>query len=125
MGDYRDLELWRRSKKLAVEIWKVAKSLPREETYVLGIQLKRSALSIPANIAEGWGRWGEKDFKRFLAIAMGSACELETHLAIALDLGYLKPEACKTLLSELGEIRRMLGAFIGYLKRKSAAAGRS
>ena len=80
---FRDLRVWQQAIMLAAEVMKIAAALPPHELYGLGNQMRRSAISVSSNIAEGWGRRGEKEFSRFLDIANGSLCELETQLEIA------------------------------------------
>ncbi len=106
--NYRDLEVWRRAKALAVEIYRLTEGLPGRERYNLIDQIRRSAVSIPANIAEGHIRRSDRVFARHLDIALGSAAELATELEIAMEVGYLSQEAYNTLKAELQEIMRML-----------------
>jgi four helix bundle protein len=86
---FRKLKVWEKSHRLVLAIYKVTGVFPREETYGLTAQLRRCSASIPANIAEGCGRSGEAELGRFMLISMGSATELEYHLLLARDLGYL------------------------------------
>ena len=87
---YRDLIIWQKSMSLVTEIYKVTKSFPKDETYSLISQMRRCAISIPSNIAEGYGRKSTSDYIRFLNITMGSLYELQTQLEISLNLRYLK-----------------------------------
>jgi len=105
---FRDLEVWRRAKALAVEIYHVTESFPRQEQYGLTDQIRRAAVSIPSNIAEGHVRQSDKVFANHLNMALGSAAELSTQLEIALDVGYLCSEDHQALQDELQEITRML-----------------
>ena len=89
MRDFKELKVWQRSHRLVLGVYRATGGFPREETYGLTAQLRRCAASIPANIAEGCGRSGEAELGRFMLIAMGSASELEYHLLLARDLGYL------------------------------------
>jgi four helix bundle protein len=89
MHRFRDLEFYKRSRNLAVEIYLTTRNFPRNEQYGITNQIRRSAVSIPSNIAEGTSRRSNKEFSRFLDIAMGSAYELETQLSIAKDIRYL------------------------------------
>lgn len=82
MASFRDLSVWQESMNLAVDVFKITEQLPRYEELGLGSQLRRSAVSIPSNIAEGWGRRRNKEFRYFLGIAYGSVCELETQLEL-------------------------------------------
>ena len=108
MRDYRELKVWQKSHRLTIAIYSVSRDFPREELYGLTSQVRRSCASIPANIAEGCGRFDNAELSRFLQIALGSACELDYHLFLARDLGYLSKEAQAHLESELKEVRRML-----------------
>jgi four helix bundle protein len=119
MQDFRTLKVWRKSHALAVRVYKATAGFPREELYCLTSQLRRSASSISANIAEGCCRDGDKEFARFLYIAMGSASETECHLLLARDLGLLEPGAADALLSDTTEVKRMLSSLITKLKATS------
>jgi four helix bundle protein len=114
---YRDLTVWQRSKAFAVEIYRVTRSFPREEQYSLTDQIRRAAVSVPSNIAEGHIRQSDKVFANHLDVALGSSAELDTQLEIALDVGYLKPEIYKTLVAELQEIMKMLRGLLKAVKR--------
>ncbi|MCB1229495.1 MAG: four helix bundle protein [Verrucomicrobiae bacterium] len=116
MKNFRDLQIWNRSHGLTLDIYRITKSFPGTETYGLVSQMRRSASSIPTNIAEGCGRNTERDFARFLDTAMGSASELEYQLILACDLNYIPQEIFETTLTELTEIKRMLNAFIQKLR---------
>lgn len=116
MKDFRDLQIWSRSHGLTLDIYRITQSFPNTEVYGLTSQMRRSASSIPTNIAEGCGRNTDKDFARFLDTAMGSASELEYQLILACDLKYIAQELFETTLAELTEIKRMLNAFIQKLR---------
>ena len=105
---FKDLIVWQRSVALAVEIYKITKEFPREEIYGLTSQIRRAAVSIPSNLAEGHARNTKSQFANFIDIALGSAAELETQLAISLQTGYLKQNDYDKLVNELTEITRML-----------------
>lgn len=109
---YRDLQVWQRSKAFAVEIYRVTEGFPRREQYSLTDQIRRAAVSIPSNIAEGHVRQTDKAFANHLYIALGSAAELDTQLEIGLEVGYLKPEIHRTLIMELTQIIKMLRGLI-------------
>ena len=85
---FRDLQVWQRAVQLSIAIYRLTKELPREEIYGLPSQIRRSAVSVPSNIAEGQGRLGTGEFKQFLGIARGSNFEVQTHLEIARALGF-------------------------------------
>lgn len=104
---HKDLDVWKKSIDLVTRIYKCTKDNPKEEVYGLTSQIRRSAVSIPSNIAEGLARTTKKDFSYFLAIALGSAAELETQLIISRNLGYLHDTVLEDLLAELTSIRRM------------------
>jgi len=116
MKNFRKLQIWERSHKITLEVYRLTREFPKSETYGLVSQMRRSVSSIPTNIAEGCGRNTEKDFARFLDNAMGSASELEYQLILAHDLEYISLEAYETTNRELTEIRRMLNAFIQKLR---------
>lgn len=89
MKDFRDVKVWQKAHELALEVYKATAVFRREELYGLTSQIRRSCISIPANIAEGCGRSGDAELARFFQIAMGSASELEYHCLLARDLGFL------------------------------------
>jgi len=113
--DYKELEVWKKGILLALAVYEAIKDFPKDERYALADQIKRAAVSIPSNIAEGASRNTTKEFVQFLYIALGSASELETQMIIADKLGYVKNE--EALLSEITIIRKMLNALISSLKR--------
>ncbi|HXO85981.1 MAG TPA: four helix bundle protein [Gemmatimonadales bacterium] len=121
---FQDLVVWRRAMDLVIEAYGVTKSFPVEERYGLTAQLRRAAISVPSNIAEGRGRFGLGSFLYHLSVASGSLMELETQILIAARLGYLKPEQARTLLDTLGEVRRLLAAMVRALRRERAPDSR-
>jgi len=116
MRDYRKFKVWERSHKLTLEVYGATKCFPASELYGLTSQLRRGAASVPANIAEGSGRNGDVELARFLDIAMGSASELDYHLLLARDLGYIPDRQSQDLQGEAVEIKRMLGGLIHRLR---------
>jgi four helix bundle protein len=114
--DFREILVWQRSHTLTVEIYRLTKLFPKEELFGLTSQMRRAAASIPANIAEGCGRDGDAELKRFMNIALGSACELDYFILLAAELGYITPESAAEVAAEIMEVRRMLGGFIQKLK---------
>jgi four helix bundle protein len=116
MKNYRQLNVWLRSHKLTLDLYRATKSFPKEEMFGVTSQMRRAAASIPANIAEGCGRDGDVELKRFLNIALGSACELDYFILLATELGYLVKEEGSKLGGEALELRRMLGTFVQKLK---------
>jgi four helix bundle protein len=121
---FQDLVVWRRAMDLVVDAYGATKSFPVEERYGLTAQLRRAAVSVPSNIAEGRGRFGLGSFLYHLSVATGSLMELETQLLIAARLGYLKPEQARTLLDTLGEVRRLLAAMVRALRKERAPDSR-
>lgn len=116
MKDYRDLIVWQRSHALTLELYRATKNFPKDELFGLTSQLRRAVSSIPANIAEGCGRDGDAELKRFLNIALGSACEVDYFILLATELAYIDTEQGRRLAVEALEIRRMLGTFVQKLK---------
>ena len=112
MQDYHKLKVWAKSHTLAMDVHRIAGGFPRVEGVALTGQLRRAALSIPANIAEGSGKSGNGEFRRFLNIALGSAVETDYHLLAARDLGLLEVAIYEDLSTRTMEVRRMLGGLI-------------
>lgn len=108
MHSFKDLAVWSRSMDLAIRCYEITSTFPKREVHGLASQIRRSAVSIPSNIAEGAGRGTGPEFNRFLRIAYGSACETETQLLVAGDLGMADQDEIRAVISELDEIRRML-----------------
>ena len=92
---FKDLIVWQKSYKLVLEIYKMTKGFPKTETYGLSQQMRRAAISIPSNIAEGYGRKHKAEYNQFLSIAYGSLLELETQYLLSIDLKYKKPKECR------------------------------
>jgi len=116
---YRDLEVWQRGMDLTEHLYAATQSFPDEERFGLTAQLRRAAISVPSNVAEGWGRAATKDYVRFLRIARGSLAEMETQLAIAHRLGYLREQELIDLLKETTIEGKMLLSLIRSLARGS------
>ena len=106
------LKVWERAHALALSVYKITRTYPKEELYGLTSQLRRAVASIPTNIAEGCGRVGEGDFYRFLSIAMGSAIELEYLLLLSCDLELISKDSHKVVNDKTLEVQRMLGSLI-------------
>jgi len=104
---YNDLDIWKRSIKLVEDIYRLTKSFPKEELYGLTSQMRRAAVSIPSNIAEGFTRLHDKEYKQFLYIALGSCSELSTQIIIASRLKYLDDNTSNSLLNDLEIISKM------------------
>jgi four helix bundle protein len=116
---FKNLKVWEKAHVLTLDVYKLSKSFPRDEIYGLTSQMRRSAASIGANIAEGSCRKGDCELGRFLQIAMGSASELEYHLLLAHDLELLRLLDYRRLSDEVIEVKRMLASFIHKLKAES------
>jgi four helix bundle protein len=114
--NFRDLVAWQRAMDLCVQVYRVTKQLPREETYGLTNQIRRASVSIPSNIAEGQGRGGDREWFQFLRIAYGSLREVETQTMIAGRLGYISEADVDGLLETAAEVGRLIN---GLLKRLS------
>ncbi|MEW6102436.1 MAG: four helix bundle protein [bacterium] len=119
MKNYKELEVWKKAINLVIEIYKITKSFPLEERYGLTSQIQKSVVSIPANIAEGWGRSSTKEYIQFLIIARGSLMELDTHLIISQKLNYIQIEILEGIQREIESIGRMLNRLIQSLKHQS------
>jgi four helix bundle protein len=115
MHDFRRLQVWAKARELAVAIDGVTRRFPRADRGVMAGQLRRAALSVPSNIAEGCGKGSRKETVRFLQIAAGSARELESHIEIAADLGYVHPLQREQHLDTTRSIQRMLDALMRKL----------
>jgi four helix bundle protein len=119
MKDFRDLDVWQKAHALTLAVYRATSSFPREELYGLTGQIRRSCSSISANLAEGCGRSGDAEFARFCSFAIGSASEMEYHLLLARDLGFIKQSLHQELAQKATEIKRMLIALHKKLKAKS------
>jgi four helix bundle protein len=111
-GDYRNLIAWQKAKRLALDVYRCTRKFPRDEIYGLTSQMRRAAVSVPSNIAEGKGRHSHKDLVHFLYHARGSLLELETQISIARDLEYIDQPAFEILESETEEVGRILNGLI-------------
>ncbi len=112
MKSHKDLIVWQKSMDHVAAIYVATKTFPNEELFGIVSQMRRAAVSIPSNIAEGYGRLYDKETVKFLSNALGSASELETQLIISKDLGYLLIEDFQKLINQIEEIIRMLSALI-------------
>ena len=119
MQDFHTLQVWQKAHQLTLGVYQVTASFPDSERYGLSSQMRRCSASIAANIAEGCGRGGRKDFARFLRIATGSASELEYHLLLAKDLGMIDPDKSQGLTGDAAEVRRMLAGLLRRLKTEN------
>lgn len=116
MRNFKELKVWQKSHQFVIDVYHSTKRFPSEERLGLISQLRRSAASVPANIAEGCGREGYRELARFLSIAAGSASETEYHLLFACDLGFLDRNAYIEQDRKINEIKRMLNSLIQKLK---------
>ena len=117
MGEsYRDLIAWRKAMALVTEVYRITRAFPRDELYGLTNQLRRAAVSVPSNIAEGQARFSRKEFHHFLSHARGSLVETETQLTIAQNLGYLSPRQARPLLDSAAELGKVLNGLIASIK---------
>lgn len=116
MHRFKDLEIWKQSRQLCKKMYEVTSSFPKDEKFGLVSQLRRASISVPSNIAEGASRRSNKDFARFLDIALGSCYEIETQLLIANDLDFINNENLDTMLEKLNAIVKMTSKFRSTLK---------
>ena len=121
MGDYRQLVVWKRAHGFALKVYQSTRCFPDSERFGLTSQLRRAAISIVSNIAEGSGRRADRDHTRFLNIARGSVFEVECQLLLSRDVGYLKGDAWESLDAECREIGSMLNGLIQALGKKRPA----
>ena len=122
MRNYKELVVWRKAHDMTLDVYRITSTFPREELYGLTSQLRRSAASIGANIAEGSGRRANKEIRRFLQIARGSASEAEYHLLLARDLELLDEQSFQRLSTEADSVQRMLTALIQSLQSQGGEA---
>ena len=115
MRDFKRLTVWQKAHRLALDGYRLTAGFPREERFGLTAQLRKSAASVPTNIAEGCGRFGDREFARFVSIASGSATETEYHLLLAHDLGYLADDPYAASDAQVNEVKKMLRALHGRL----------
>lgn len=120
MQDFRDLKVWHKAHAVTLAVYRTTMSFPREEVYGLTSQIRRCGVSVSANIAEGCGRDGNVELARFCEIAMSSASELEYHLLLAHDLGYLPDAHYGRLSAAAVEVKRMLASLIRALRPRRA-----
>ena len=116
LSTYRDLTVWQKSMDLVEAAYRLANELPAEERYGLVGQMKRAAVSIPANIAEGYGRTHRGDYLRHLSFAKGSLAELETHLMLSVRIGFVRRETTVEVWALAQEVGKMLAALVRSLE---------
>ena len=119
MRDFHGLVVWQKSHALTLTVYRLTRPFPDDERFGLTSQLRRSAASISANLAEGCGRGGEVEFARFVQIAMGSAAEVEYHVLLAKDLSYLSAADFTLLTNSVQEIKRMLASLLRTVREQS------
>ena len=107
MNNYKELKIWQKSVDLAVQVYRLTQDFPKEELYGITSQIRRSAVSVASNIAEGAGRNSKKEFCNFLGISNGSICELETQLIIAQRVNFVDGQALESIQQEIVEIQKM------------------
>ena len=112
MVDYKSLDVWQKARMIVKEIYAISETFPPEEKYGLTSQIRRAAVSVPSNIAEGYNRHSSKDFVHFLRIAKGSAAEMETQLILAKDVFLVTDEKAEPLLAEIDKLIRMISSLI-------------
>ncbi|MBL8099913.1 MAG: four helix bundle protein [Anaerolineales bacterium] len=113
--NYRELIVWQDAIKIAKQVYELTGKFPKQETYALADQLRRAAVSVPSNIAEGQARKSPGDFKRFLHIALGSLAEVDTQLVLAQEFGYLSKEDVDVMDEQIQNLRKKLYALINSL----------
>lgn len=118
LKNYRELKVWQKAYQLCLDIYKITKEFPKEERYGLTSQIRRAAVSVPSNIAEGYGRKTTAEYIYFLYTAYGSNCELDTQIQLSSDLGYVKAGDITVIQEHIGEVERMLKALIKALENK-------
>ncbi len=118
LKNYKELNVWQKSYELCLKIYTITAILPNEQRYGLTSQIRRSAGSIPSNIAQGYGRKTTLDYIRMLYISYGSVCELQTQILLAGDLGFIEKGELGTVKIDIAEIERMLKALIKSLENK-------
>lgn len=128
MRNYRELQVWTKAHALTLRLYQLSRAFPREEMYGVTSQLRRASVSIGANLAEGCGRRSSSELARFVRIAMGSASELDYHLLLSRDLGFLKAEDFRQVSRDLTEVRKMMTSFLSSVEEQivqSRAVGRA
>ena len=115
---YRELLIWQKSILVVTNIYKLTRDFPKEELFGITSQMRRCAISIPSNIAEGFGRNSQGDFKRFLNISLGSIYELQTQIEISQNLEYLNTENYKYLMESCVELEKMMNSLVSKIKAK-------
>jgi four helix bundle protein len=123
MKDFRDLNVWTKAHKLTLDVYHATRTFPNDERFGLTSQIRRSASSVPANLAEGCGRGTDAELAQFAQVSMGSASETEYHLLLARDLGLLNDDEYTTLRAQVIEVKRMLASLIATLRGTRTSNG--
>ena len=118
ISSYKELVVWQKAMQAAEEVYRLVRFLPKEELYALSNQMRRAAVSIPSNIAEGQARSSKKEFINFLSIAKGSMAELETQVLLCVRMNYLQQEQTEQIMALCDEIGKMLSTLIVRLTGK-------
>ncbi|MBZ5561245.1 MAG: four helix bundle protein [Acidobacteriia bacterium] len=119
---HKDLDVWKKAVRLVVDLYKLTKCFPPDERFGLTGQIRRASTSVPANIAEGWGRGSTKEYIQFLKIARGSLTELDTHLIVSGELGYIKGPELASMQTAISDVGKMLNRLIKALDAKRLAS---
>jgi four helix bundle protein len=118
LKNYKELKVWQKTYQLSLEVYKITAEFPVEEKYGLTSQIRRAVVSVPSNIAEGYGRKTTTDYIKYLYIAYGSLCELETQILLSRDLNLIESSNAKVIIDEIHGVERMLKALIKSLENK-------
>jgi four helix bundle protein len=119
-GTYRDLEVWQPAMKMVFDVYRDTVTFPKQEMFGLTSQLRRAAVSVASNIAEGKGRFSDRELSQFLSVARGSVFEIETQVAIAQELGFLANDRSQKLLNRCAEVGRLLNGLIKAVRKPAA-----
>ena len=125
MRNYRDLQVWNKAHDLTLELYRISRAFPREEIYGITNQLRRAAVSIGSNLAEGCGRRTSAELARFVRIAMGSASELDYQLLLCRDLGFINGDDFGHAATRLTEVRKMLTSFLSSVEEQIESRART
>jgi four helix bundle protein len=118
MRGHRGLVAWQKAMELVTEIYRITRDFPKDELYGLVSQLRRAAVSVPSNLAEGYGRNSRNEFHHFAGVARGSLAEVETQIEIAKNLHYISEQSCSELLSRVDEVGRVLTGLREWSKKQ-------
>ena len=124
LKNFKELTVWQKSYKLCLEIYRLTKIFPDDERYGLTSQMRRAAVSVSSNIAEGYGRKTTPEYIHSLYIAYGSICELETQILLSVDLNYINPDNMRKVQDDLNEVERMIKALIKSLESKGSTGSK-